>query len=453
MIDLRQGDCLEVMLDLEPESVDAIVTDPPAGISFMGKNWDEDKGGRQQWIAWMQEVAAECLRIIKPGGYALVWAIPRTSHWTGIAWENAGWQPRDKIYHAFGSGFPKSLNISVALDRMAGMEREVVGKIKQPATAKAGAFNCSFDQSMAVITATATEAAKQWDGWGTALKPSIEEWWLFRKPLIGTVAENILKHGTGGINIDGCRVGIEGATKRSEQSPYPKKENGKEDRSGSWARTGHEIEHINAGRFPANLIHDNSPEVVGCFPESNGMAGGGIRKKKFKIMQSIQVKGESNNQHLCRNDSGSAARFFKSCPYTTEDIAEYKRIAYFAKASKRDRDKGCEGLDKVPAGGMQGRNDGSMGSVTLSKNFHPTVKPTALMRYLCKLITPPGGTILDPFMGSGSTGKAAHREDFSFIGIEKEPEYFEIAKARIAAAKRNLQYELFDMEDLQCTSD
>ena len=215
--ELHHGDCLDVLKTLADCSVDAIVTDPPAGIAFMGKEWDRDKGGKADWIQWMQSVADQCLRVIKPGGHALVWAIPRTSHWTGTAWEDAGWQPRDKIYHVFGSGFPKSLDVSKAIDKAAGAEREVVGVSSVTGARRSQTMNDghkgtqrTYQNDEPVInnlTAPATEAAKQWEGWGTALKPAAEEWWLFRKPLIGTVAANVLEHGTGGLNIDGCRVG------------------------------------------------------------------------------------------------------------------------------------------------------------------------------------------------------------------------------------------------------
>jgi site-specific DNA-methyltransferase (adenine-specific) len=214
-IKILHGDCIEVMRGMSDNSVDSIVTDPPAGISFMGKNWDKDKGGRLHWISWMAEVASECLRVIKPGGHALVWAIPRTSHWTGMAWDDAGWLPRDKIYHCFGSGFPKSLSVSKEIDRIAGAEREVIGKGKSGSPNSHNNYNIKTDVDNGgyefggeyTYTAPATPEAKRWDGWGTAMKPAIEEWWLFRKPFKGTVAENVLEWGTGGINIDGCRVG------------------------------------------------------------------------------------------------------------------------------------------------------------------------------------------------------------------------------------------------------
>jgi DNA modification methylase len=579
---LHHGDCLEVLKTLPDCSVDSIVTDPPAGIAFMGKDWDKDKGGRDAWIAWMQEVAGECLRVIKPGGHALVWALPRTSHWTGMAWESAGWEPRDKIVHLFGTGFPKSLNVSKAIDKKDGRlgwqspNAGQYGGVGGGIASRPGNQHRTEDFEVVLESAE----AQQWDGWGTALKPAsedwyclrkplkvvpacdttvvestilleallwslspaklvehcsasnqsasdeaqygsarwiaavvhglsslapsevtamfnsqeeartywniallwqsiseehsmhasryttetessltialktlncyllaiipncitqvayhhcglwplakdverslsvyeahwphipqpsaiesvtprttssvvnilvniagvtsssfhlnsegfvahpamphtekpasaAEDWWLLRKPIDGTVAGNVLRHGTGALNIDGCRIAA-------------------------------------AKRWPANVLHDGSDEVVAGFPDSNG----------------------------------SAARFF-----------------YCAKASRRDREEGCEHLvDRTGAEAVD-REEGSAGinspragasrTAGKVKNHHPTVKHTELMRYLCRLITPPNGVVLDAFMGSGSTGKAAMLEGFNFIGIEMEAEYLKIAEARISYA-------------------
>jgi len=418
--ELHQGDCLDVLKTLEDCSVDAIVTDPPAGIAFMGKEWDRDKGGKADWIQWMQSVADQCLRVIKPGGHALVWAIPRTSHWTGTAWEDAGWQPRDKIYHVFGSGFPKSLDISKAIDKAAGAEREVVGSYKATGTARnskhigakthAAIGEYEKDVDRIFQTAPATEAAKQWEGWGTALKPAAEEWWLFRKPPIGTIAANVLEHGTGGLNIDGCRVEANGDKLGGGRISTT---------TDGWDRPWkHDSEAIEAckargdeavakaeqlGRFPANFIHDGSEEVLALFPETTsgqpaGVKAGNNNNVFGQFAGGVAVTGFG--------DSGSAARFF-----------------YCAKASRDDRDEGLP-MDQ--------------------HSSHPTVKPTDLMRYLCRLITPPGGIVLDPFTGSGSTGKAATAEGFKFIGIEREAEYIEIARARISAeAEKPRQLSLF----------
>lgn len=409
---LHHGDCLAILPTLEDCSVDAIVTDPPAGIAFMGKAWDRDKGGKTEWIDWMFEVALQCRRVIKPGGHALVWAIPRTSHWTGSAWEDAGWQVRDKIYHVFGSGFPKSLDVSKAIDKAAGAEREVVGDRKLTGKARilsGGNFNGEYKEhyrgsvhdykEIYNITAPATPEAKQWAGWGTALKPAAEEWWLFRKPLIGTVAANVLQHGTGAINVDGCRVEANGdrlgggrISTTTDGWDRPWKHNS-ESIEACMARGDEAVAKAERlGRWPANFTHDGSDEVMALFPQTTS---GLIKSHHQQNGKTRGIYGQMDGIQTDRGfgDSGSAARFF-----------------YCAKASQDDRNSG-----DVP-------------------NTHATVKSQDLMTYLCRLITPPGGTILDPFTGSGSTGKAAIIEDFKFIGIEREAEYIEIAKARLDAA-------------------
>jgi DNA modification methylase len=423
MQEIHHGDCLAVMREMPDASVDAVVTDPPYGLSFMGKKWDYDVPSEDVW--------RECLRVLKPGGHLLAFAGTRTQHRMAVRIEDAGFEIRDMIAWVYGSGFPKSLDVSKAIDkrkdwasleklgaaikvarnalgisqseaaRRVGLigegeslggggfmwfetgrlptreewprvkaalelgddfdaafeaaEREVVGvaemrdtsEVRIAVTASADDYDAAARREVA-ITAPATDAARQWSGWGTALKPALEPITVARKPLVGTVAANVLDHGTGALNVDGCRV--------------------------------------EGGRWPANLIHDGSDEVVGLL-----------------------------------ND---AARFF-----------------YCAKASKRDRDEGCDGLALVThqrgmGGAMPVDDDGNARDrfKAQSRNHHPTVKPTDLMRYLCRLVTPPSGTVLDPFAGSGSTGKAAALEGFRFIGIEREAEYVEIARARIAAA-------------------
>jgi len=341
---LYLGDCLDVLRTIPDCSVDAVVTDPPAGIGFMGKEWDHHKGGRAQWVAWMTDVAAECLRVLKSGGHALVWALPRTSHWTATALEDAGFEIRDRVAHVFGSGFPKSRNIG--------------------------------------------------NGWGTALKPAMEDWWLCRKPLVGTVAANVQEHGTGALNIDGCRVATD---ENLNGGAYAKNGSKRTDEWGAHNgfRRDQGLEYKQPpGRWPANLVHDGSDEVVELFPQANSARASGNPNNPKRGKNHVATsygQGDDTPTHDYR-DTGSAARFF-----------------YCAKASKADRDE---------------------------DNKHPTVKPTALMRWLCRLITPPGGVILDPFMGSGSTGKAAMLEDFRFIGIERDPEYMDIAAARIASVQR-----------------
>ncbi len=358
MLKLVQGDCLQVLKTLDSDSIDALVTDPPAGISFMGKAWDSNKGGREQWISWLSEVMGEVIRVLKPGAHGLVWALPRTSHWTATALENAGFEIRDVVTHLFGTGFPKSLDVAKAIDKSAGISMKSV-----PAGGVGFMRPDSEDwhqtKNRMLWDGPVTDEAKRWQGWGTALKPAAEFWILCRKPLVGTVAANVLEFGTGALNIDGCRIGEESRVNQPAVSIYG---------------TGMPPDALPkkcTGRWPANLIvDDEAAEVV--------------------------------------------PRFF-----------------YVPKASKAERERGCGNLPRQ-ALGKSALLECAEDRATSSRNHHPTVKPLALMRYLIRLITPPGGTVLDCFMGSGSTGIAALEEGFSFVGIEREEEYFAVAAQRIA---------------------
>jgi site-specific DNA-methyltransferase (adenine-specific) len=385
-IDLLLGDCLERMRELPDACVDAIVTDPPYGLSFMGKKWDYDVPSVEIW--------AECLRVLKPGGHLLAFAGTRTQHRMAVRIEDAGFEIRDMIAWVYGSGFPKSLDVSKAIDKAAGAEPVKTGEFKRASIQRngtgeawdAGAFASHPEETKQVeITAPATEAAPQWQGWGTALKPALEPITVARKPLIGTVAANVLAHGTGAINVDGCRVGTETVGWAGAQG-------GSADETQSGGRnyrmSGGEPRPVE-GRWPANLIHDGSQEVLDLFPQTGPSSGKPRNNGAFKSVAKNAEKPHTTFGH--DDNGGSAARFF-----------------YCAKTAQKDRGEG---------------------------NAHPTVKPTDLMRYLCRLVTPPGGTILDPFMGSGSTGKAAKREGFGFIGIERDEAYFEIAKKRINNGK------------------
>jgi site-specific DNA-methyltransferase (adenine-specific) len=422
MIEIKHGDCLDVLRTLADNSVDSIVTDPPYGLSFMGKKWDYDVPAVDVW--------AECLRVLKPGGHLLAFAGTRTQHRMAVRIEDAGFEIRDMIAWVYGSGFPKSLDVSKAIDKMDAVDeprarrlrsknmaaRAVIGHREQGFAPGTNEVFGEFSGDTR-ITAPATPAAIQWQGWGTALKPALEPITVARKPLIGTVASNVLAWGTGAINVDGGRVGT---SKDVPSSPST---------TGQWfgadGENGTESGHNpNIGRFPANLIHDGSDEVVGLFPDQTSGANPTSRG-------GLGFHG-ANGQDSCDaprgQDSGSAARFF-----------------YCAKASADDRDDGCSALPPKSAGeATGGRAEGSAGldspragagrSREASGNHHPTVKPTDLMRYLCRLVTPPGGLVLDPFVGSGSTGRGAVLEGFDFIGIEREAEYVEIARARITAA-------------------
>jgi DNA modification methylase len=389
-LQLLKGDCLDLMPWLvSDESVDALVCDPPAGIGFMGKEWDHHKGGRREWIEWMTEIMRECLRVMKPGAHGLVWALPRTSHWTATALEDAGFEVRDVVTHLFGSGFPKSLDVSKAIDKAAGAKGPIVGK--NPAYRERQLeHDAKWETAMRPEhkRGPATDAAKQWQGWGTALKPASEHWILIRKPCSEkTVAANVLKWGTGALNIDASRVGIE-TIKISKGKGF-----------GDAGAYGTGVNTITAGtphqgRFPANLVFTEGEAV------------------EMLDAQSADAKGVG------------ASRFF-----------------YVAKISKAERNAGPEGIDAKraplgddrPSGGSMSRLDGR--AERMNQNTHPTVKPKKLMTYLIRMVTPPGGTVLDPFMGSGSTGVAARDAGFKFIGIEKEEEYFEIAKKRIGNVK------------------
>jgi len=385
MIDLRLGNSLDVLRTMPDNSIDAVVCDPPYGISFMLRTWDYDIPSVDIW--------RECLRVLKPGGHLLAFAGTRTQHRMACAIEDAGFEIRDMIAWVYGSGFPKNMDVSKAIDKAAGVDREVLGvdpvrfaRLKNQVNGSTSTGEqWAHGGRDVTITAPATEQAKQWEGWGTALKPALEPVTVARKPITGTVAANVLEHGTGAINIDGCRVGERDRTdyglansKRSQGTCY-----GQPSESADFDST--------KGRFPANLIHDGSDEVIGLFPESNGSGGSVPNVKISGYGDGVVGTGKSDyiggERKKVNCGTGSAARFF-----------------YCAKANKKDRGEG---------------------------NSHPTVKPTDLMRYLCRLVTPPGGIVLDPFMGSGSTGKAAVAEGFRFVGIEMIEEYFAIAYERI----------------------
>ena len=316
---LINADCLLAMRDIPDGSVDAIVTDPPAGIAFMGKEWDEDKGGRDHWIKWMQEVATECKRVLKHGGHALVWTLPRTSHWTATAWENAGFEIRDVVAHVFGSGFPKSLNIGKSVDKLQGNEREDLGKFEDVYVApdgknrSGGRLNAEYksnDYQKYNNETRVTKGTSEWEGWGTALKPAREDWLLLRKPLEKglTIAENCLKWGVGGIQIDECRI------KTDEQLNYG---TGKKSNVGFKTSPQNNERPIydGTGRFPSHLIHDGSDEVVSLFPSPHG--AGRARQNMRDI--SGQAKGifpaHGKGGHRL-GDSGSASRFFMCCSPT-----------------------------------------------------------------------------------------------------------------------------------------
>jgi DNA modification methylase len=475
---LHQGDSLETLKEMEENSIDSIVTDPPYGLKFMGKKWDHSVPS--------VEIFEQCLRVLKPGGHLLAFAGTRTQHRMAVNIEDAGFEIRDMIAWVYGSGFPKSQNVGKAIDKARTEDKEPVRVIcrflrfcmenqglkskdltkhfgdchprlidhwaardtdSQPSlptweqwqtlktvlalpdlhdvevwrlNGRKGKPGDNWDKREIVgsdsrtansswlgtqdgasskwgigewdITAPATPEAQQWDGWGTALKPALEPITVARKPFKGTVAGNVLEHGTGAINIDGCRVADGSETGKKKPAYKPNKLNavyGSGMGGGDW-------QNIN-GRWPANLIHDGSDEVTELFPQAKPSKSGGksgLDPGMWAGKKQFERGGHDDN-------GGSAARFFQQCKGSAA------RFKYCAKANKKDRGEG---------------------------NNHPTVKPTDLMAYLVRLVTPPGGVVLDPFMGSGSTGKACKREGFNFIGCDLDPDFVELARKRIEEA-------------------
>ena len=472
---ILEGDCVAVMAELEEASVDAVVTDPPYGLHFMGKTWDQfggptgkrhtggngssdpggamvagsyDLGRNAEFQRWCTAWATEALRVLKPGGHLLSFGGTRTYHRLACALEDAGFEIRDCLAWLYGSGFPKSLDVSKAIDRAAGAEREVVGEKIVTGLGPDGklAFapgTVPLHAGPIPVTAPATEDARAWQGWGTALKPAFEPIVLARKPLSGTVAENVLRHGTGALNVDGTRIGDEITATLFSPTKFEFFKGKRPDPA--------RVEHDVAGRWPANVVLDE--EAAALLDEQSGELKG-----RVGMTQHGSGTNEVFGKFERSPDAGGASRFF-----------------YTAKTSRAERENGIVEYGEVPDGDPSARPTGALaamgsrecnvcGSRTApphwvggdprpnptcghedwsyadvlaephkgrARNHHPTVKPVDLMQWLCRLVTPPKGLVMDPFLGSGSTGMAALREGFDFIGIERESEYVEIARARI----------------------
>ena len=446
MIRLHNYDCLNVLkMMIEDEVfVDSIVTDPPYELGFMGRSWDSTG------IAFQKETWELCFEVLKPGGHLLAFSGSRTYHRMAVAIEDAGFEIRDQVMWLYGSGFPKSMNVGKIIDKK--LRGVGIGKSdpKSPLHGtkrqKIDGSNAKHDMSPLYKTQNVEyeyehDISKQWDGWGTALKPAHEPLVLARKPLSEkSVVDNVLKHRTGGINIDECRVegndakypdtnpdfrdqgrqskenmGIDklsfGQTENVKRKKVVRKtrdENGvwTDDNSGMKAEGSEYADADPRGRFPSNIMHDGSDVVKDIFPNTKSSNVSRERKAGTEFGQSSGWNKHNNVDSglmPAYGDDGSASRYF-----------------YCAKTSKAERNQGTE-----------------------KKNIHPTVKPIKLMKYLCRLITPKGGTVLDPFMGSGSTGMAAKEENFDFVGIEKEEEYFNIASARIESVETKSTLEGF----------
>jgi hypothetical protein len=426
-ITVYQGDALEVLRELPSASVDSVVTDPPAGIAFMGKAWDTHT--RRDFVAFLTAVLTEARRVLRPGGHALVWAIPRTSHWTAWAVEDAGFEVRDVLTHLFGSGFPKSRDVSKAIDEAQGAEREVLREFHVAKGASSSWANHASSGSMHTpgdhvvkVTAPASEEARRWEGWGTGLKPASEHWILARSPLAErNVAAQVLASGTGALNIDACRVeaadGVPQFSGRGEPSSgvYGDGLNGR-------AYLG--WRDYETGRWPANLILSHA---AGC----DGVCVEGCPVAELDRQSGSSQAGWPRAE---RGHGGIWSPSSDGLPAGPQygDLGGASRFFYTAKASPSERN---EGLDDLPLVGVHRFNEGvGTPGPSVERNLHPTVKPVALMRWLVKLITPPGGTVLDPFAGSGTTLVAARKDSFRAIGVEREPEYVELIRRRIVPA-------------------
>lgn len=400
---IYEGKMQDVLSQLELNSIDSIVTDPPYELNFMGKGWDNSG------VAFQKDTWKHCYDVLKPGGYLLAFGGSRTFHRIACAIEDAGFEIRDTIMWIYGSGFPKSMNIGLAIDKKNGVESIDTGIVSSNARPNSDKSNTLYESGTVGKDFNIKIATNEWQGWGTTLKPAFEPIIIARKPFKGSLIDNVIEHGVGGMNIDECRVeyGKETDKRIGTDAVNTSK-------CGFWSKdknNGQTQMYKDNGRFPANVIltYDETDfdEVCGGFP---------------------------NN---IKDNSGSAARYF-----------------YCAKASKKDRDEGLDEFQekkiygddmKWGYGNNNGDNFGERVANVSRKNIHPCVKPTELMQYIIRLVTPKNGTVLDPFMGSGSTGKAAMYENknYYFIGVEMTQEYLPIAKARIDYAINNKEITLF----------
>lgn len=494
MPEIFVGDCRELLHDLPDECIDAIVTDPPYGLEFMGKDWDAPWKGEdlaylksernglgipkfcarthatkkgvekvlergQAFQLWCEEWARECLRVLRPGGHLLAFGGTRTYHRMACAIEDAGFEVRDSLHWIYGSGFPKSLDVSKAIDKASGAERK---RIPGPRSGGMAALNKGNakqgyrdreyyeDGNMMLSGDPATDEGRKWQGWGTALKPAHEPIVVARKPVVGTVAANVLAHGTGALNINGTRVEYanpEDFAKLAAGVQAIKARGGSMENS--WKNSS-DLSGANdastIGRWPPNVLLSHSPEcgdecAEDCaVAEMDRQSGQSVSRKAFRGKAMGYDQDGANRKRdgvdavgRGHDDAGGASRFFPCFHYGT-------------KAGRKEREAGCDSLP--PRSGAQAveRGEGSDGmnspragagrTASEVRNHHPTVKSVSVMRWLVKLVTPPNGVVLDPFAGSGTTGVACVHEGFEFVGFEQSAEYAAIAEARIAHAQR-----------------
>lgn len=381
---VHHGDCLDVLAALPDCSVDAAVTDPPYGLEFMGKEWDTHPDP-EAFQRWCQQWSAGCLRVLRPGGHMLAFGGTRTWHRLACAVEDAGFDIRDSIAWLYGSGFPKSLDVSKAIDKAAGAEREIIGLRRYADGTKghfadAAVYGAVVDGAAKVDTAPTTEAAQRWQGWGTALKPAHEPIVVARKPLIGTVAHNVTEHGTGALNIDACRIGTETRINPAAAN----KPGGASLNLSVVGMSADALPTIASGRWPANVAFDELQAEA--LDRMSGVGVSRIGKPRGAASGDGWGMTATGAEYA---DSGGASRFF-----------------YVAKAPRSERP-------------------------TVDGAAHPTVKPLTLMRWLVRLVTPPGGTVLEPFAGSGTTVEAAVLEGFRCVAIEREADYLPLIVARL----------------------
>lgn len=394
---LYVGNCLDVLAGMDESSVDSVVTDPPYELEFMGQAWDGSG------VAFREDTWRQVLRVLRPGGHLLAFGGSRTYHRLACAVEDAGFEVRDQLQWLYGSGFPKSLDVSKAIDSAAGSEREVVGSLRTNVGMQGGNYAAAAETGSVDVTAPATPQAQRWDGWGTALKPAHEPIVLARKPLAGTVAGNVTQHGTGALNVDGCRLGMSEADRenfrRASEAWHDmaqRRGEGKKpaDVYGTYGIPDPQDPHP-GGRWPANVVLGcacDQPHERGCaatiLDQQSGYAPPSTRTARNDYAAGMYGPERRAGDEWGYNDSGGASRFF-----------------YCAKASRAERD---------------------------AANSHPTVKPVELMRWLVRLVTPPDGLVLDPFAGSGTTGIAATVENKRCVMVERDPDYADIAVRRLS---------------------
>lgn len=484
--EVRHADCLQALPKLPPDSIDAIVTDPPYGLTFMGARWDRIGGEGRRMQEWHEAWAREALRVLAPGGHLLAFGGTRTFHRLTSALEDAGFEIRDCLCWLYGSGFPKSVNLALAIDKAAG----------HPARGRAIPVASTHLPTGRYATAKLTanpvgpyhpssDAAAAWQGWGTALKPAWEPIVLARKPIGGTVAQNVIRHRTGALNIDGCRIAFQSDTDEREtktKNRHADFDSGarKNRVYGRDKRTrGCRGDYDASGRWPANLLLSHT---IDCrrtghrrvqsnshHPRTGGAGGLGTTGhrgqrrlaersspaelvERWECSPACPVRLLDQQSGISRSTGGTAniskgkrvyggsrglGQYLHADAVRGDpgygDIGGASRFFYCAKANRAERDAGLGGFDKTTT--SDGRNtpvnNPYQRGETQRQNVHPTVKPIALMRYLVRLVTPPGGTVLDPFAGSGTTGAAAVMEGARFLGIEQEVDYVLIARARI----------------------